>query len=76
MDPSLSIRNGLIALVGWSAFTIALGVLDLNSIIARKVIVGEPRIVIKKGKIMENELQKVRLDLNSLKKEEKCIFAL
>ncbi|HLO12473.1 MAG TPA: DUF421 domain-containing protein [Pseudoneobacillus sp.] len=78
IDPSLSIRNGLIALVAWSVFTLALGYLDIKSRKIRKFIVGEPIIIIKQGKIMEDELQKVRLDIDSLKSmlRKKNIFSL
>jgi uncharacterized membrane protein YcaP (DUF421 family) len=67
IDPSLSIRNGMIALIGWTLFTIVLGFMDLKSIIARKMIVGDPIVVIKKGAILEGSLQKARLDINTLR---------
>ncbi|MEK4029690.1 DUF421 domain-containing protein [Pseudobacillus sp. FSL P4-0506] len=66
IDNSLSIRNGLISLLGWSAFTIFLGFLDIKSKNARYAIVGQPIILIRKGKIMENTLRKARLDIDSL----------
>ncbi|MDA7028547.1 DUF421 domain-containing protein [Bacillus sp. CLL-7-23] len=66
IDSTLSIRNGLIALVGWSIITIALGFLDIKSKKARVLMEGQPRILIKKGKIMEDELRKVRLDIDAL----------
>ena len=67
IDSTLSVRNGLIALVGWSAFTIVLGFIDIRSKKIREVIQGQPRILIKKGKIMEGQLRKVRLDIDALK---------
>jgi uncharacterized membrane protein YcaP (DUF421 family) len=66
VDSSLSIRNGLLALVGWSAFTITLGWLDIKSKKIRTLIEGEPIILIKKGKIMEDKLRRVRLDVDAL----------
>ncbi|WP_067729622.1 DUF421 domain-containing protein [Oceanobacillus damuensis] len=66
IDSSLSIRNGLIALAGWSLITIALGFIDIKSKKARELIEGQPRILIKKGQIMEDELRKVRLDVDAL----------
>ncbi|MFK2825338.1 DUF421 domain-containing protein [Bacillus sp. B190/17] len=66
IENSLSIRNGLIALVGWSAFTIFLGFLDIKSKSACYAIVGQPIILIRKGQIMEDVLRKVRLDTDSL----------
>ncbi|KMY52844.1 membrane protein [Bacillus sp. FJAT-27231] len=66
IDPTLGIRNGLIALIGWSAFTLFLGFLDIKSEKARLLIVGQPIIVIRKGQIMEDALRKARLDIDSL----------
>src|SRR4051794_34405375 len=66
IDPSISITNGLIALVAWSAFTIFMGILDIKSQKFRVAVEGEPRILVKKGKIMEDELRKVRLDIDTL----------
>ena len=66
IDSSISITNGLIALIAWSAFTVFIGFLDIKSPKFRIAIEGQPRILIKKGKIMENELRKVRLDIDAL----------
>ncbi|WP_100406911.1 YetF domain-containing protein [Bacillus solitudinis] len=66
MDSSVSIRNGILALVGWTTITILLGFIDIKSKKARDIIEGQPRILIKKGKIMEHELRKVRLDIDAL----------
>jgi len=78
IDPSLSIRNGIIALVAWTLFTIATGLLDLKSKTARKIVEGQPVIVIKKGKIMEDELFKARLDMDALNTllRKKNVFSL
>ena len=66
IDSSISITNGLIALIAWSAFTIFVGFLDIKSPKFRMAIEGQPIILIKKGKIMENELRKIRLDIDAL----------
>ncbi|MFB4169579.1 YetF domain-containing protein [Virgibacillus sp. JSM 102003] len=63
---NLSIRNGILALVGWALFTLVMGFIDIKSKGARKVTTGNPVIVIKDGKIMENSLRKTRLDIGSL----------
>ncbi|WP_349409321.1 DUF421 domain-containing protein [Pseudalkalibacillus sp. SCS-8] len=65
-EGKLSIAQGLYALAGWSLFTIALGLIDLKSKKARKLINGDALIVIKGGKIMERALRKARLDMDSL----------
>ena len=62
----LSILNGIISLIGWSLFTLLSGRIVIKSKKARKIIDGEPLIVIKNGKIMEKPLRKVNLDLDTL----------
>ncbi|PFG12204.1 YetF domain-containing protein [Bacillus sp. es.036] len=66
IDSSLSVRNGMIALVAWTLFTILMGYADLKSKTMRLGVKGSPKIVVRNGKIMENELRKLRLDLDSL----------
>ncbi|MFZ0370157.1 MAG: DUF421 domain-containing protein [Halobacillus sp.] len=66
IDASLSVRNGLIALVSWAVFTVFLGYLDIKSKDVRLAIDGQPLIVVKQGKVLEGELRKARLDLDSL----------
>ncbi|ASN06453.1 YetF domain-containing protein [Virgibacillus necropolis] len=66
IDSTISIRNGFLALIGWSAFTIVLGLLDIKSKKIRLLVEGQPIILIKQGKIMESSLRKARLDINAL----------
>ena len=40
IDPTLSIRDGLFALAGWSVITIVLGWIDIKSKKARELIEG------------------------------------
>jgi uncharacterized membrane protein YcaP (DUF421 family) len=77
-NPSLTIRNGLLALLGWSIITVTLGYIDIHSKKARTLLDGEPRILIKKGEIMENQLKAVRLDVDSLMAllRQKDVFSL
>ncbi|WP_166241984.1 DUF421 domain-containing protein [Paenibacillus turpanensis] len=67
ISTDISIANGMLALVAWSLFTILMGYVDIKSKLARKVLDGEPVIVIKNGKIMEKAMRKTRLDLDALK---------
>ncbi|WP_407270519.1 YetF domain-containing protein [Radiobacillus sp. PE A8.2] len=62
----LSIRNGIIALVGWAAFTLVTGLIDIKSKSARTVLEGQPLILIKNGQVMEDVLRKARLDMDAL----------
>ena len=77
VNPSVSITNGIIALLGWAAFTVLTDLIHLKSKKARKLLIGDPVIVIKKGEIMEDALRQTRLDADSLlaKLREKSIFS-
>lgn len=66
ISSGLSIRNGVIALIAWAAFTISMEFIDIKFKRARKITTGEPIIVIKEGRIMEHALRKTRLDVDSL----------
>ncbi|WP_412965640.1 YetF domain-containing protein [Fredinandcohnia sp. 179-A 10B2 NHS] len=66
VNQNLSIRNGVLALIGWTIFTLAMDIIDIKSKKARKITTGTPQIVIKDGKIVEKSLRKLRLDLDSL----------
>lgn len=78
INANVSVLNGVIALVGWAAFTVITDITHLKSKKVRKLLMGDPVIVIKKGKIMEDALRKTRLDTDSLqsKLREKNIFSL
>lgn len=78
VNPSVSILNGIIALLGWAAFTVLTDQIHLKSKKARKLLMGDPVIVIKKGVILEDALRQTRLDTDSLKAmlREKSIFSL
>ncbi|RYG73516.1 DUF421 domain-containing protein [Lentibacillus lipolyticus] len=66
VSANLSIRNGLLAITGWAVFTLIMGFIDIKSKKARKLTTGDPLIVIKNGKIMEDSLRSARLDIDSL----------
>ncbi|WP_330994750.1 DUF421 domain-containing protein [Rossellomorea vietnamensis] len=66
IDSTISVRNGVIALAGWTIFTVVMGYVDLKSKAFRKAVEGVPRVVVRKGEIMDAELSKARLDLDAL----------
>ncbi|MDC3417706.1 DUF421 domain-containing protein [Aquibacillus salsiterrae] len=78
VDQNLSIQNGVAALSGWAALTIVMGLIDIKSKAARKIIAGQPMILIKDGRIMEDEMRKARIDIDSLNSllREKKVFSL
>ncbi|MFC3038778.1 YetF domain-containing protein [Virgibacillus xinjiangensis] len=75
---ALSIRNGIIALTGWALFTLLMDKVDINSKRARKMLNGDPMIVVKNGMIVDDAMRKSRLDIDSLKAmlRKKDIFSL
>ncbi|MFD2706635.1 DUF421 domain-containing protein [Salibacterium lacus] len=64
---TFSLTNGMTALVVWSILTILFGVMDLRSRQARRIMEGEPVILVHQGEIMEHALRRARLDVNALK---------
>ncbi|MBT2644223.1 DUF421 domain-containing protein [Bacillus sp. ISL-41] len=78
LNPNVSILNGIIALLGWAALTVITDQIHLKSKKARKLLMGDPVIVIKKGKIMEDALRQVRMDADSLQAllRQKSIFSM
>lgn len=66
VSQNLSIRNGVIALVGWTLFTLVMDFIDIKSKLLRKVVKGDPVIIIKEGKIIDRTLRSSRLDLDTL----------
>ncbi|NYE08305.1 uncharacterized membrane protein YcaP (DUF421 family) [Bacillus niacini] len=55
-----------------------MGYIDIKSLNARKFLVGEPLLLVKQGKIMEQALRKSRLDLDSLRAmlRQKDVFSM
>ncbi|MGN7177428.1 hypothetical protein BK139_13610 [Paenibacillus sp. FSL R5-0490] len=66
VNDSTRIKDGVIALVFWTLFTIVMDMIDLKSKQGRSVTTGDPLIVIKAGRIMESALKTARVDLDEL----------
>ncbi|SFJ79909.1 Uncharacterized membrane protein YcaP, DUF421 family [Halobacillus dabanensis] len=67
VNGNLSVQNGVIALVLWTVFTLIVAFIDIKSKKARKFTTGEPVIVIKEGRIMEDALRSTQLDIDALR---------
>lgn len=78
VNASSPIKDGVIALIVWTLFTIMLDMIDLKSKQGRRVTTGDPLIVIKAGRIMEGALKESRVDLEELQAllRQKDIFSL
>lgn len=66
LNKDVDLLNGLMALTGWTLFTLVMAFMDIKSKALRRIITGDPVIVIKDGKIVEKALSSCRLDLDSL----------
>ncbi|SER57382.1 YetF domain-containing protein [Salipaludibacillus aurantiacus] len=66
VNANFSIQHGFIALLGWTILTLVMDLIDIKSKEGRKVVTGDPVIVIKEGKIVDKELKNQRLDLDAL----------
>ena len=60
-DPNFSVWEGIYSLIGWSFLTVVLGIIDIKFKSARKLVEGEPLVLIKNGMILDKALRKVRL---------------
>lgn len=58
--------NGLTSLVWWSILTIIVGYIGIKSAKTRIVTDGQSVVVIKRGRILEDELKKMRLNIDDL----------
>jgi len=58
--------NGLISLVWWSALTLLVSILGMKFAKIRSMTDGRPTVIIKKGKIMEEELKHLRLNMDEV----------
>jgi uncharacterized membrane protein YcaP (DUF421 family) len=65
-DEEFIIRNGLVALAVATIWILAINMLTLKSVPARKLIEAEPIMVIRRGKILENNLKKRYYNVNDL----------
>ena len=50
----------------WTFFAILLAFLGIHNVWIRKVVDGEASVVVENGKILENNLKKIRIPINEL----------
>ena len=78
ISPDTPVVYGFTSLVVWALFTMLADILSIKSPRARVLMEGEPTIIIKDGKILENSLRSLRLsidDVNMLLRNQK-IFSV
>lgn len=65
-DEEFSLRKGVIALLAATLWVLAINILSLKSVAARKLIEAEPLMVIHKGNILENNIKKRYYNVNDI----------
>lgn len=66
VDRNIPAMDGFVSLIAWTALTMLAGFIGLKSSRARILIDGEPTIVIKKGKVLEEAMAAMRLNMDDL----------
>lgn len=61
--------NGILAVVLFGIFAYIISYLTMKSIHLRRFFMGTPTILIEDGKILENNMKKIKLDINDLLEE-------
>lgn len=61
--------NGILAVILFGIFAYVISYLSMKSIALRRFFMGTPTIIIEKGKILENNMRKIKLDINELLEE-------
>jgi uncharacterized membrane protein YcaP (DUF421 family) len=66
VDQNVKILNGIAGLLVWGILPIIISLLNLKSYRFRRLTDGQPIVLVQNGKIMEDNLKKARLSLDSL----------
>lgn len=77
-DTGIPIFNGIIPILALLLFQLIISIINLKSIKLRKIICGQPRILIYRGKIDEQALKKEKITINELQERlrQKDIFTI
>lgn len=66
VNSNLKVSNGIYSLILWTALTILLELLSLNSRSFRQIVDGQPTILIKNGSIIKKKLKWTRTNIDEL----------
>lgn len=66
LNTKMNALLGLSAILAWTILTILVDYINFKFKTARKIIDGQPEIVIREGKVMEKALSRLRLDMDEL----------
>lgn len=65
-DPEIPLLNGIIPIITLTLIQVAIAYWTLKSEKARIIVCGRPSIVIERGRIIETELRRLRMNINDL----------
>jgi len=65
-DTEIPLLNGIIPILTLLLAQVTLSYISLKSVKAREIICGRPSILIEKGRILESELRRLRMNINDL----------
>ncbi|SKA85323.1 Uncharacterized membrane protein YcaP, DUF421 family [Caloramator quimbayensis] len=68
-DTGIPLRNGLIPIFTLMLLEITISIISLKFEGIRKIVCGKPSILIKNGKVLEDEMRKQRFNINDLMEE-------
>ena len=66
VNDDISIIEGLLSMTVYGIFSLIVSFITEKSILARRLITGEPVIIMEKGKISREQLKKCKIDINDL----------
>lgn len=66
-DPGSPLITGIVAVLTILSLELALSLLTMESLTARRILCGKPVILIENGKLLQNNLKKTRLTLEELR---------
>ncbi|MTI79272.1 MAG: DUF421 domain-containing protein [Firmicutes bacterium] len=66
IDTNLPTTSAITGIIVWTAMVIITSRLVLNNIPARKIIQGEPTVLVKNGKVMESAMKRVAYNVSEL----------
>lgn len=78
VDQNVKMIDGIVSTLIWGLFTIMLSAIALKSYGFRKLVEGEPMVLVRRGKVLEDNLRKARMDATELMENlrENRVFSL
>lgn len=66
LNEDVNLIEGTLAMFIYAIISYMISIITIKSIIARRIIIGTPTLIIENGKILANNLKKAKMDVNDL----------